>query len=69
MNIYRYIKCEKEKKDGQPVQSKRHWRIMIDEQTNLKFAKLFSTKNGMIEPNLEQIEKCKNNGLVVKHIW
>ena len=42
---------------------------MIDEQTNLKFAKLFSTKNGMIEPNLEQIEKCKNNGLVIKHIW
>ena len=42
---------------------------MIDEQTNLKFTRLLSRKNRMIDPTLEQIEKCKNNGLVVKHIW
>ena len=41
---------------------------MVDERTNLKFTKLFSTNNGMIDPTLEQIEKWKNNGLVVKHI-
>ena len=41
---------------------------MVDERTNLNFTKLFSTKNGMIDPTLEQVEKWKNNGLVAKHI-
>ena len=41
---------------------------MVDEITNLNFTKLFSTKNGMIDPTLEQIEKWSNNRLVVKHI-
>ena len=35
----------------------------------MKLTKFLSTKNGIIEPNLEQIEKWKHNGLVVKHIW
>ena len=42
---------------------------MVDEQTNLKFTKFFSTKNKMIDPTLEKIEKWRNDGLVVKHIW
>ena len=58
----------KEKDYGPPVQPKQHWSIMVDERTNLKFTKLFTTNNGIIEPTLEQIEKRKNNGLVVKHI-
>ena len=41
---------------------------MVDEQTNLKFTKFFTTKNGIIEPTLEKIQKQKNNGLVVKNI-
>ena len=56
------------KKNVPPVQSKRHWSIMVDERTNLKFIEFFTTHNGMVEPTLEKIEKWKNNGLVVKHI-
>ena len=53
---------------GPQVQYKQHWSIMVEEQTNLNFTKFFSINNGMIEPTLEQIDKWKNNGLVVKHI-
>ena len=45
----------REKKEGTPVQSKRHWRIMVDERTNLNFTKLFSAKNVMIDPYLEKL--------------
>ena len=40
----------KEERDGPPVQSKQQLRIMVDEKTNLKFAKFFSKNNEMIEP-------------------
>ena len=66
--IFIDISSVKGKKYGPQVQSKLHWRIMVDERTNLKFTKFFSTSNGIIEPNFEQIEKWENNGLVVKHI-
>ena len=42
---------------------------MLDEQTNLKFTKLFSTRSVIIDTTLEQLEKWKKNGLVVKNIW
>ena len=42
---------------------------MLDEQTNLKFTKLFSTRSVIIDTTLEQLEKWKNNELVAKHIW
>ena len=48
-----YISSVIEKNYGPPVQLKRHWRIMVDERTKLKFTKLFSINNGIIEPNLE----------------
>ena len=41
---------------------------MVDELTNLNFTSFFSTRNGIIDPNLERIEKWNNNGLVVKHM-
>ena len=42
---------------------------MVDEQTKLKFTKFFSAKNKIIDPTLKKIEKWRNIGLVVKHIW
>ena len=57
--IFIDISSVKGKKDGPPFQWKQHWRVILYEQTNLKFTKIFSTKNGMIEPILEQIEKWK----------
>ena len=55
--IFINISSVRVKNYGTLVQSKQHWRIMVDEQTSLKFTKFFSTKNVIIEPTLEQIEK------------
>ena len=50
--IFINISSVKGKNDGPQVQSKQHWSIMVYELTNLNFTKLFSTKNGMIDPTL-----------------
>ena len=49
------ISSVKVNKGGPLAQSKLHWLIMVDELTNLKFTKFFSTRNGIIEKTLEQI--------------
>ena len=54
--IFIDISSVKGKKYGPSVQSKRHWSIMVDEQNNLKFTKLFSTNNGMTKPTLGKID-------------
>ena len=59
--IFIYIPTVKWKRYGPPVQSKQYCLIVLDEQTKLKFNKLLLTKNGMIEPTLEQIDKWKMN--------
>ena len=48
--------------------AKRHWRIMVDEATGLKFTRFFETKSGMVEPTLEQICKWSHNRIVTKYI-
>jgi len=54
--------------NGPKVNSKRHWRMMVDERTGMKFSSFYRTKDGMIEPTLEQWNKWKQNGLVVKKV-
>ena len=54
-------------KDG-PNVSKPNWRIMVDEKTNLKFSDVFQTKNGMVEPTCEQLNKWKQARRPVKFI-
>jgi len=66
--IYMDISTIKGEKDGPKVNAKRHWRILVDERTQMKFSKFFTTKSGMVEPTLEQIAKWKANNLVVKYI-
>jgi hypothetical protein len=57
----------KQKKD-QPKPTKPHWRIMVDERTQLKFSDFFKTKSGMVEPTCEQFQKWKQNDKAVTHL-
>src|SRR6185312_12293920 len=47
----------------------KNWRILVDEATGMKFTDFFNTKDGMVEPTLEMIQKLKNQGKEVKYIW
>ena len=50
--IFINISSVKGKSDEPLVQSKWHWRIMVNEWTILTSTKFFATKNGNIDPNL-----------------
>ena len=63
--IYLDIATVKGEKNRPKVQKKKNWRIIVDECTQIKFSRFFKTKNGMIQPTLEQINKWKNKGLIV----
>ena len=41
---------------------------MVDERTGLKFSKFFKSKKAMVEPTLEQWNKWKQNGQIVKYV-
>ena len=60
--------CIKKLKDGPPVNSKRHWRVMVDDRTGLKFSKFFESKNGMVEPTLEQWMRWHHAGTKVNRV-
>jgi len=66
--IFLDISTIKGEKDGPKVNAKKNWRIMVDERTNMKFTKFFTTKNGMIEPTLAQLERWRQAGIKVKYI-
>ena len=66
--IYFDIATAKKIKD-RPKVSKPKWQIMADEKTNLKFSDFHQTKNGMVEPTCEQLNKWKQAGRPVKFIW
>jgi hypothetical protein len=53
-------------KEDQPKVTKPNWRIIVDEATNLKFSDFYETKNGMVEPTCELLNKWKQNGKIVK---
>jgi hypothetical protein len=57
----------KSPKDG-PKVTKPNWRIIVYEQTQLKFSNFFETKNGMVEPTCEQFQQWKDVGKEVCYI-
>ena len=46
--------------------TKPHWRMIVDERTQLKFSDFYQTKNGMVEPTCEKFHKWKEAGMPVK---
>jgi hypothetical protein len=57
--VYLDISTVKDKK-GEPKITKKNWRIMVDESTNLKISHFYAKKDGMVEPTCELIKKLKN---------
>jgi hypothetical protein len=51
---------------GEPKVTKPNWRIMVDENTNMKITHFFKAKNGMCEPTCELINKFKDMKTEVK---
>jgi len=47
---------------------KPYWRIIVDERTGMKFSDFFQTKNGMVEPTCEVVNKWINSGINVNTI-
>jgi hypothetical protein len=60
--IYLDISSIKGEKEGPKVNPKRHWCIMVDEATNLKFSDFYQTKDGMVEPTLTKWAKWQGIG-------
>jgi hypothetical protein len=54
--VYLDIATIKKTKKG-PKVYKGNWRIMVDEQTQLKCSDIFDTKNGMVEDTCEQLHR------------
>jgi hypothetical protein len=46
-------------KKGQPRATKPHWRIIVDEHTQMKISHFYTTKNSMIEPTCELFNRWK----------
>ena len=55
-------------KEGESKVTRPNWCIMVDERTRLKFSDFFVTKNGMVEPTCEKLQRWKECGKVVKYI-
>jgi hypothetical protein len=53
---------------GQPAVAKPHWRIMVDEKTQLKFSDFFAKKNEMVEKTCEQFKMWSQNNLAIKAV-
>ena len=39
------------------------WRIMVKERTGMKDTEFFKTKDGTVEPTVEQLHQCKTEGI------
>ena len=55
-------------KKGMPNVTKPHWRIMVDERTQLKFSAFHAKKSDMVEPVCELLSKWKKAGINVKYV-
>jgi hypothetical protein len=53
---------------GAPTISKPNWRIMVDQEFQLKISDFFETKYKMIGPTLAKIKKLIQNGIDIKVI-
>ena len=64
--VYLDVFSVKGEKDGPAVNAKRHGRMLVDDRSDMGFLKFFETKDGMVEPTLEQWNKWKKAGNEVK---
>ena len=55
-------------KDSEILVSKPNWRMIADKRTGIKFSGFYETKNGMVEPTCQLIDKWKQEGNEVKKI-
>eukprot|EP00957_Ditylum_brightwellii_P073664 5597242-Ditylum_brightwellii.AAC.1 len=60
--IFIDITTIKGKKDGPEFNPKKQWLIKVDEYSMLKFSNFYKTKNGMVEPTLEQMLRWNQSG-------
>jgi hypothetical protein len=65
--IFLDIATIKQRKQG-PNVHKGNWRIMVDEQTQLKFSGFYETKDEMVEPTCEQFHRWQQANLPVKFV-
>ena len=46
----------------------KHWRIIVDKQSTLKFSDFYDTKNGMVEATCMKFNRWKQTGKAVKYL-
>lgn len=66
-----FIDCAWIKKPDNPeykIAATNMWRIMVDETTQLKTSDFFTSKDGMVEPTCETLDKWRQEGKPVKYI-
>ena len=66
--VYLDMFSVKQPKEGPKVNTKNQGRVMVDEYSDCGFCKFFETKNGMVEPTLEQFSKWKQAKKPVKYV-
>jgi hypothetical protein len=66
--LYLDMSSVKGEKDDPKVNPKRHWCIMVDEATNLKFSDFYQTKDGMVKPTLTKWSKLQGMGIMVANV-
>jgi hypothetical protein len=65
--VYLDIATVKTPMEG-PKVTKPHWRIIVDERSQLKFSDFYESKSGMVEPTCQQFQKWKDKGKAVKFV-
>ena len=48
--------------------TKPHWRMLVDERTEMKWSNFYATKDEMVEPTCVKFERWKEVGMTVKNI-
>ena len=48
--------------------TKPHWRLLVDERTEMKWSDFYATKDEMVEPTCEKFERWKAAGMPVKNV-
>ena len=48
--------------------TKPYWRMLVDEQTEMKWSDFYATKDEMIKPNCKTFEHWKAAGIPVKNV-
>jgi hypothetical protein len=61
------VSTVKKMKDG-PNVTKPNWLIIVDQRSALKFTQFCQTKDGMVEPTCQLLNKWKQENMPVKHV-